>query len=79
MRLLTHNVLQCPRTQAYPLKLEVRELENVEVEYDKDFILRMLPRLDWGVLCQTAREVSRESNLIRDIGAKVCSWFPYGH
>ena len=58
MRLLTHNVLQCPRTRSYPLKLVAQETETVEVEYDRDFIEAMLPRVDWKVLRTTAHEVS---------------------
>lgn len=48
MRLLTHNMLQCPRTQAHPLKLIVHEAEEVSVEYSRAFIERMISRLDWG-------------------------------
>jgi multifunctional methyltransferase subunit TRM112 len=50
MRLLTHNMLLCPRTKAYPLTLEATQVDDVEAEFSRDFILRMLPRLDWSVL-----------------------------
>lgn len=51
MRLLTHNLLQCPVHRSYPLTLShVEELESVEAEYKAEFLLRMLPRLDWSVL-----------------------------
>lgn len=43
-------MLCCPRTKSYPLTLEVSETDDVEVEYNREFILRMLPRLDWTVL-----------------------------
>lgn len=49
MRLLTHNMLQCPRTKEYPLRLEVRRAEVVDVEYSEAFIRRMLSRIDWSV------------------------------
>lgn len=47
MRLLTHNMLQCPRTKAYPLTLEVLEAKEVEVDYSREFVVRMASRLDW--------------------------------
>lgn len=50
MRLLTHNMLQCPRTKSYPLRLTTTEVDLVEVDYQREFVLRMIPRLDWTVL-----------------------------
>lgn len=50
MRLLTHNMLQCPRTKGYPLRLTATEVDQVEVDYRREFVLRMIPRLDWPVL-----------------------------
>lgn len=47
MRLLTHNMLQCPRTKAHPLSLVVLEAEEVEVDFSQPFIERMVGRLNW--------------------------------
>ena len=50
MRLLTHNLLVCP-VHREALRIEqVRELEVIAAEYRPEFIVRMLPRLDWEVL-----------------------------
>ncbi|KAI8818973.1 uncharacterized protein EV422DRAFT_536130 [Fimicolochytrium jonesii] len=59
MRLITHNVLQChakqcPPGASYPLALRNVELEAVEAEFNEDFVRRMLDRLDWNVLVDTA-------------------------
>lgn len=54
MRLLTHNMLQCPRTKEYPLELHATNVDDVEVEYSREFVLRMLPRLDWNVFWKAA-------------------------
>lgn len=48
MRLLTHNMLQCPRTKAHPLSLVVLEAEEVEVEFSRTFVERMVGRLNWS-------------------------------
>lgn len=57
MRLLTHNMLQCPRTRAYPLELEIETCDEVDVEFSAPFVRRMLPRLDWGVFLAAAKQL----------------------
>jgi uncharacterized protein YbaR (Trm112 family) len=57
MRLLTQNFLACPVTKAYPLALTATQVDEVEVEYSRAFILRMLPRIDWAVLLAAAAAV----------------------
>lgn len=54
MRLLTHNMLQCPRTKEYPLDLKATAVDDIEVEYSREFVLRMIPRLDWAVFLKAA-------------------------
>lgn len=57
MRLLTHNMLQCPRTRAYPLELEIETCDEVVVEYSAAFIRRMLPRVNWEVFLAAAKQI----------------------
>jgi len=47
-------MLQCPRTQGYPLKLEVAEAKRVKVEFSKEFLERMIGRLDWATFRSAA-------------------------
>ncbi|GJQ11694.1 hypothetical protein GpartN1_g3485.t1 [Galdieria partita] len=56
MRLLTYNFLQCPKTKTFPLILEPTLVETIETEYNKEFILRMIPRLDWNLVRQVSRQ-----------------------
>ncbi|EME30628.1 Multifunctional methyltransferase subunit TRM112-like protein [Galdieria sulphuraria] len=56
MRLLTYNFLQCPKTKTFPLILEPTQVETIETEYNKEFILRMIPRLDWNLVRQVSRQ-----------------------
>ncbi|KAJ1964426.1 hypothetical protein GGI12_001443 [Dipsacomyces acuminosporus] len=60
MRLITHNMLKChvrnctdPDKQ-FPLRFENVELEQIEAERNDEFLVRMLPRLDWPALLKTA-------------------------
>jgi hypothetical protein len=61
-RLLTHNMLQCHvkgcTTDNFPLKIENAELDNVEADFNPEFIKRMVPKLDWPALVATSFEVS---------------------
>eukprot|EP00177_Eucheuma_denticulatum_P005858 GFKZ01010678.1.p1 GENE.GFKZ01010678.1~~GFKZ01010678.1.p1 ORF type:complete len:167 (-),score=19.85 GFKZ01010678.1:74-523(-) len=57
MRLLTHNMLQCPRTQTYPLTLEIETCDEIDVTYSAAFVRRMLPRLNYPVFLSAARQL----------------------
>ncbi|KAJ3285243.1 hypothetical protein HDU79_007472 [Rhizoclosmatium sp. JEL0117] len=58
MRLLTHNMLMCHvkgcATDNFPLRIEDAELEQVEVEFNEDFMRRMINKIEWGAFVQTA-------------------------
>jgi hypothetical protein len=63
MKLLTHNFLNCAAKtckaspNAFPLKFEEVELTTVEMDYNPQFLINVLPRVDWPALVQTAIEV----------------------
>ncbi|KAJ2780816.1 hypothetical protein H4R18_003232 [Coemansia javaensis] len=70
MRLITHNMLKChvkncsdPDKQ-FPLRFkgtagaEEVKLEQIEAERNDEFLVRMLPRLEWGALAITAGELN---------------------
>ena len=59
MKLITHNFLSSNGIKGvksgYPLKIEVKDLKICEVEFNPDFIARIIPRLDWTALVKTAK------------------------
>lgn len=57
MRLLTHNMLQCPRTKKYPLSLEAHTCDDTEVPFSEAFVRRMIARLDWSVFRDAAMQL----------------------
>jgi len=63
MKLLTHNFLNCAAKtckaspDAFPLKFEEVELTVVEMDYNPQFLMNVLPRLEWPALVQTAIEL----------------------
>jgi len=71
MKLLTHNFLNCAAKtckaspNAFPLRFEEVELTAVEMDYNPQFLINVLPRVDWPALVQTAIEVSDSSNELK--------------
>mgnify|MGYP007125269643 CR=1 FL=1 len=60
MKLLTHNMLMSPGTRnGYPLVIEVEQMEQVETEFNADFIARMVEKVDYPALLQTVASVCR--------------------
>ena len=71
MRLLTHNMLRCNKkgvTSGYPLRIEIATdpetgahvdgaVQVSEAEFNAEFIVRTLPKLEWGPFLQAAREI----------------------
>lgn len=64
MKLLTHNFLHCAAKtckaspNAFPLKFDQVELSRIEMDYNPQFLINVLPRVDWPALIQTCIEVS---------------------
>jgi hypothetical protein len=72
MKLLTHNFLNCAAKSckaspdAFPLKFEQVELTAVEMDYNPQFLINVLPRVDWTALVQTAIEVKWVDDWAKD-------------
>ncbi len=61
MKLLTHNMLTSHVKgvkNGYPLKLVAKQVVLKTVDFNSEFVARMLPKVDWGVLKRTAVSVS---------------------
>ncbi|TWW55699.1 Multifunctional methyltransferase subunit TRM112-like protein tRNA methyltransferase 112 -like protein [Takifugu flavidus] len=60
MKLLTHNMLTSHVkgvTQGYPLLIKATEVKVNEVEFNPEFVVKMIPKLEWSALVQAAEEV----------------------
>jgi multifunctional methyltransferase subunit TRM112 len=62
MRLITHNMLQCHvkgcTENNFPLRIVDPEVESNPVEFNEEFIARMLCKVEWDALLATSKEVS---------------------
>ncbi|XP_049748326.1 multifunctional methyltransferase subunit TRM112-like protein isoform X2 [Elephas maximus indicus] len=62
MKLLTHNLLSShvrgvgPR--GYPLRLQATEVRINPVEFNPDFVARMIPKVEWAALLEAADTAS---------------------
>jgi hypothetical protein len=79
MKLLTHNMLMSPGTRnGYPLAIEVEQMEEVETDFNADFMARMVEKVDYPALLQTVASVralqSRSRALVWD-GTTVHVWW----
>ncbi|KAI8364890.1 hypothetical protein EDC96DRAFT_558649 [Choanephora cucurbitarum] len=58
MRLITHNMLQCHvkncNNNNFPLRFEDVQVEQIEADFNPEFVANMLNKLEWEALCSTA-------------------------
>lgn len=57
MKLLTHNMLTSHVkgvTKGYPLIIKATEVKVNEVDFNPQFVTRMIPKLEWEALIQAA-------------------------
>ncbi|XP_063046540.1 multifunctional methyltransferase subunit TRM112-like protein [Engraulis encrasicolus] len=57
MKLLTHNMLTSHVkgvTKGYPLLIKATEVKVNEVDFNPQFISRMIPKIEWAALIQAA-------------------------
>ncbi|XP_008837159.1 multifunctional methyltransferase subunit TRM112-like protein [Nannospalax galili] len=56
MKLLTHNLLSSHvrgvGTRGFPLRLQATEVRINPVEFNPDFVARMIPKVEWAALAE---------------------------
>ncbi|KAL4623003.1 multifunctional methyltransferase subunit TRM112-like protein [Arapaima gigas] len=66
MKLLTHNMLTSHVkgvTRGYPLLIKATEVKVSEVEFNPQFVSRMIPKLEWSALVQAAEGLGHLNDL----------------
>jgi hypothetical protein len=63
-------------TKGFPLKINAIKVKNVAVDYNKDFIMRTLQRIEYDALRGAVNDVSLdiEENLLNLF---ILAWFEY--
>ena len=47
----------------YPLTIQARDVKVSEVEFNQDFIARIIPKIDWECLCCAAEQLGHLEDL----------------
>lgn len=70
MKLITHNMLTSNIlkgvTKGFPLKIQGAKVDSVTVDYNRDFIARILQRIEYDALRGAVRDVSSPSRSTAD-------------
>ncbi|XP_019718922.1 multifunctional methyltransferase subunit TRM112-like protein [Hippocampus comes] len=72
MKLLTHNMLTSHVkgvTNGYPLLIKATEVKVNEVDFNAQFVSRMIPKLEWSALLQAADELGQRQDLPSELVA----------
>mmetsp|Transcript_7361 Transcript_7361/g.14500 ORF Transcript_7361/g.14500 Transcript_7361/m.14500 type:complete len:124 (-) Transcript_7361:367-738(-) len=70
MKLLTHNMLACHIKgvkNGYPFDIEVEKTQIVNADYDPDFLVRMVPKLNWPAFLQGAKQMGLKPQLPNEV------------
>eukprot|EP01004_Peranema_trichophorum_P000689 NODE_10765_length_492_cov_81.585366_g10113_i0.p1 GENE.NODE_10765_length_492_cov_81.585366_g10113_i0~~NODE_10765_length_492_cov_81.585366_g10113_i0.p1 ORF type:complete len:125 (-),score=21.72 NODE_10765_length_492_cov_81.585366_g10113_i0:70-444(-) len=63
MRLLTHNLL-CGPKGGYPLRIRVQTLEQLQSEYDEEYVKRLLSKVEWKGLLSAVSDLKSQGYLV---------------
>ncbi len=70
MKLLTHNMLSSKGLKGvkvgFPLRIVARDVKVREVDFNPDFVARLLPKLDWAEVCRAAESLDQLGDLRPD-------------
>ncbi|XP_068117697.1 multifunctional methyltransferase subunit TRM112-like protein isoform X3 [Hyperolius riggenbachi] len=70
MKLLTHNMLRSHVTgvtRGFPLIIRADEVKVSSVDFNREFITHMIPKLEWEALVETAESLGYGSGLPREL------------
>ncbi|XP_034255538.1 multifunctional methyltransferase subunit TRM112-like protein [Thrips palmi] len=67
MKLLTHNVLssKCLKgvSVGYPLRLNATDIKVVDVDFNSEFVSRMIPKINYSALYEAAQSIGHHNGL----------------
>ncbi|CAG9761762.1 unnamed protein product [Ceutorhynchus assimilis] len=70
MKLFTHNMLttKCKKgvLVGYPLNIKASDIRISSVDFNPDFISKIIPKIDWPVLYSAAESIGHSENLPKE-------------
>ncbi|KAK2143105.1 hypothetical protein LSH36_877g01019 [Paralvinella palmiformis] len=71
MKLITHNMLSSNIIKGvkngYPLGIQATDVQVNEVDFNPDFVARIIPKLQWPILCQAAESIGHLGDLPKEL------------
>ncbi|XP_043930381.1 multifunctional methyltransferase subunit TRM112-like protein [Protopterus annectens] len=70
MKLFTHNMLTSHVkgvTKGYPLLLKATELKVNNIDFNPEFVARMIPKVEWNVLVEAAESIGQLNDLPKEL------------
>ncbi|XP_013388842.1 multifunctional methyltransferase subunit TRM112-like protein [Lingula anatina] len=71
MKLLTHNMLTSNIikgvTKGFPLQIAATDIKVTEVDFNPDFISRMISKVEWPALCEAAESIGHLGDLPKEL------------
>ncbi|XP_050671944.1 multifunctional methyltransferase subunit TRM112-like protein [Leptidea sinapis] len=75
MKLITHNMLtsKCLKgvVTGYPLAISATNIKVTEVDFNPDFIVRIIPKIDWEVFWKAADSIGHSDGLPQTVESKL--------
>ncbi|XP_069750003.1 multifunctional methyltransferase subunit TRM112-like protein isoform X2 [Narcine bancroftii] len=74
MKLLTHNLLSSHVrgvTRGFPLLLQASEVKINNVDYNQEFITRMIPKMEWNALVEAAESIGHGNDLPQELSPEL--------
>ncbi|KAK2190708.1 hypothetical protein NP493_73g04030 [Ridgeia piscesae] len=71
MKLLTHNMLTSSIIKGvkkgFPLGIAATDIKVSEVDFNPDFIKKMIPKLEWSAICEAAESIGHLDGLPKEL------------
>ncbi|XP_015179436.1 PREDICTED: multifunctional methyltransferase subunit TRM112-like protein [Polistes dominula] len=71
MKLITHNMLTSQSlkgvTVGYPLGIIARDVRIAEIDFNPEFIIKIIPKLDWPALWRAAESIGHADIIPKEL------------
>ncbi|XP_060862276.1 multifunctional methyltransferase subunit TRM112-like protein [Metopolophium dirhodum] len=71
MKLLTHNMLSSKSLEGviigYPLRIDAKDIRISHYPFNKEFVKKMIPKLNWKVFVNAAKQIGQGKDLSEKI------------
>ncbi|GAB6024977.1 hypothetical protein CHUAL_010071 [Chamberlinius hualienensis] len=74
MKLITHNMLtsKCLKgvKEGFPLLIKASSVKETSIDYNREYITRIIPKIDWDALYKAAETLNKAEGLPQNVSAE---------